>query len=930
MKFSLHPIVLRVPFVFGFLIALCLGLAGCDSSPPASGYTLLTTAKPDAGRMPETVVARPYSGLHQPLDSPSGSLRQFSAKGHVLGFDVGSVLVASGNHALKVEFVNANPIAPQSVPSSGDSKDNKAPALSEVRYPGLWQGIDLSYKAEPNGIAETVWKVEPGADISQARLRYNRPLTLNPDGSLNIRYPIGNLTESAPIAWQEKNGQRKPVTVAFALNSEQELGFKLGSHDPALPVWIDPTLSWNTFLGGNGLYGDFGIAIAVDGSGNIYVTGKSNNSWGSPLRAFAAVGTTSSNAFVAKLDSNGNLLWNTFLGGAGNDEGNAIAVDGSGNAYVVGNSLPPITGVAWGNPIRAFSGRFDAFVAKLDSNGNLVWNTFLGGAGTDYGLAIAVDGNGNAYAAGDSLITWGNPLRAFGGSLAFTGDAFAAKLDSNTGKLVWNTFLGGTGGDSGDAIAVDGSGNAYVAGPSSATWGNPLRAYVNAQDAFVAKLNSLGQLVWNTFLGGAGDDGGGAIAIDGNGNAYVAGRSYTTWGNPQRVFGGSEDAFAAKLDSNTGKLVWNTFLGGEGRDFGDAIRVDSSGKVYVVGTTVYASWGNPQRAYSPGNGEAFTSGDAFTAILDSTGQLVWNTFLGGAGDENGRAIAVDGSGNAYVAGYSLISWGSPLRAYSGGLGDAFVVRLAGDIVNKANQTITFGPVPTVRVGSTATISATGGASGNPVIFTSLTPTVCTVSGINGSTVTGVATSICAIAANQAGNTDYNAAPQIVQPFSVSQGSQANASINCLFNWAEQNYAGLFAPSGTVTAVSGDSTYRYYSSTNAYLRVSSANRHVSYQLAGGASQDVGPLNDWLPVAGCPIPPPQTECLFNWAETNYPGLFAPSGFATAVWDVYTYRYYSATKAYLGVSSVDDHVYYLGQDGAMLDEGPTSYWFPLAGCQ
>ena len=131
-------------------------------------------------------------------------------------------------------------------------------------------------------------------------------------------------------------------------------------------------------------------------------------------------------------------------------------------------------------------------------------------------------------------------------------------------------------------------------------------------------------------------------------------------------------------------------------------------------------------------------------------------------------------------------------------------------------------------------------------------------------------------------------------------------------------------------MSGDTTYRYYSGTNAYLRVASANRHVSYQLAGGDSQDVGPLNDWLPVAGCPIPPPQTECLFNWAEKNDPNLFAPSGFATAAWDVYTYRYYSATKAYLGVSSVDNHVYYLGQDGNMLDEGPTSYWYPLAGCQ
>ncbi len=753
MKLSLHPLVLRGPFAFafGFLMALCFGLAGCDSSPSASGYTLLPTAKPVTGRT-----------LQQTLDSaaPSANLRQFSAKGHVLGFDVGSVLVASGNHALKVEFVNANPVAPQSDQSGGNGKDNKTPALSEVRYPGLWQGIDLSYKAEPNGIAETVWKLEPGADINQARLRYNRPLALNQNGSLNINYSAGNLTESAPIAWQEMNGQRKPVTVAFALNGEQELGFKLGTHDSALPVWIDPTLSWNTFLGGAG--GDFGYAIAVDGSGNVYVTGISYSSWGNPLRAFG-------------------------------------------------------------------SGSYDAFAAKLDSSGKLVWNTFLGGTGMDSGHDIAVDGSGYAYVAGSSDASWGNPQQAFAGK----EDAFVAKFDSNTGQLIWNTFLGSEGYDVASAIAMDGSGNFYVAGSSDASWGNPLRPFSGGSyDAFATKFDSTGQLVWNTFLGGTGLDSGYGIAVDGGGNAYVTGISEATWGNPQRAFGGINNAFAAKLDSS-GHLVWNTFLGGTDYASGDDIAVDESGKIYVAGHST-ASWGSPQQAFGSG-------GDAFAAKLDSpTGQLVWNTFLGGTDYASGDDIAVDGSGNVYLGGSSGATWGNPQRVY-GGSYDAFVAKLASDIITKAN-----------------------------------------------------------------------------------------ASINCLFNWAEQQYAGLFAPSGTATAVSGDYTYRYYSSTNAYLRVSSANRHVSYQLAGGASQDVGPLTDWLPVAGCPIPPPQTECLFNWAETNYPGLFAPSGFATAVWDVYTYRYYSATKAYLGVSSVDDHVYYLGQDGTMLDEGPTSYWFPLASCQ
>ena len=415
-----------------------------------------------------------------------------------------------------MEFVSANPVAPQSDQPGGDGKDNQAPALTEVRYPGLWQGIDLAYRADPNGIAETVWKLEPGADINQARLRYNRPLTLNQDGSLNIRYPTGNLTESAPIAWQEKNGQRQPVTVAFTLDGAQELGFKLGDHDPALPVWIDPTLRWNTFLGGTDH--DSGDAIAVDGSGNVYVTGTSDT-WGNPQRAFGS-------GFVAKLDNTGQLVWNTFLGGTYWDKGNAIAVDGNGNVYVVGYSSS-----TWGSPQRAFGSGEDAFAAKLDSKGQLVWNTFLGGAGYDGGRAIAVDGNGNAYVAGRSSATWGSPQRLFMGASDYPfggGDAFAAKLDNN-GNLVWNTFLGGTDIDYGLAISVDSSGNVYVAGGSLfSTWGNPLRSFELAADAFVAKLDGSGHLVWNTFLGGAGYDHGNAIAVDGSGNVYVAGTSSLT------------------------------------------------------------------------------------------------------------------------------------------------------------------------------------------------------------------------------------------------------------------------------------------------------------------------------------------------------------------------------------------------------------------
>ena len=238
--------------------------------------------------------------------------------------------------------------------------------------------------------------------------------------------------------------------------------------------------------------------------------------------------------------------------------------------------------MTWGNPVRAYSGGFDAFAAKLSAYGSLTWYTFLGGAGTDFGQAIAVDGSGNVYVGGRSNATWrgvNDPMRAYSGDY----DAFAAKLSAEDGSLTWNTFLGGTGSDFGHAIAVDGSGNVYVGGSGNVTWGVPKRALSGSYDAFAAKLSANdGSLTWNTFLGGTGSDSGQAIAVDGSGNIYVGGYSNLTWGNPVRAYSGDYDAFAAKLSAD-GSLTWNTFLGGTGEDSGQAIAVDGSENVYVGG-----------------------------------------------------------------------------------------------------------------------------------------------------------------------------------------------------------------------------------------------------------------------------------------------------------------------------------------------------------
>ena len=383
--------------------------------------------------------------------------------------------------------------------------------------------------------------------------------------------------------------------VYAATNSHTLYGY--GEYNARSPLISDTTLMWNTFLGN---WEDIGMDIAVDAGGNIYVVGVSSHTWGSPIRAFDVI----NDVFVVKLSSDGVLQWNTFLGSSGDDNGRSIALDGDGNIYVLGSS-----DLTWESPTHAHMGDYDGFVAKLDPNGVLLWNTFLGGDGNDDGSAISVDENGDIYVLGVSDADWGcAPVICTVRAYTSGRDVFTAKLDSD-GTLQWNTFLGDSGNDSPGSMGVDNNGDLYLSGSSKTAWGLPLRAYAGDLDAFVAKLNSNGALLWNTFLGGSDHDGAGGIAVDGSGNTYIVGFSNASWGSPVRMFtvgntAWEDDSFAAKLDSN-GELQWNTFLGGSESDNGAAIALDGNENVYVLGSSA-DTWGAPLRAYT-NRRDAFTA-----------------------------------------------------------------------------------------------------------------------------------------------------------------------------------------------------------------------------------------------------------------------------------------------------------------------------------
>ncbi|MDD3814725.1 MAG: SBBP repeat-containing protein [Desulfocapsaceae bacterium] len=564
----------------------------------------------------------------------------------MLGFKNDGVYIAGGDHMLKVEFRGTSggyPLANKKAEVGSDTR-----ALSYVTYNDLWPGVNLVYKATANGIVESTWQIAPGSTPEQIRLHYNAPVEIDSNGNLKISYATGWMRESAPVAWQQIDGRRIPVQIAFNIietsNGDADVGFNLGRYNPAHPLLIDPVLEWNTFMGSSEW--DECYAMTLDDSDNVYLTGISTATWGSPVIAYPGVSGYGS-AFVAKLNSAGALQWHAFLGSSseGNyDKGTSVAVDSDSNVYVAGTSS-----ATWGSPIVAhLGGGGDAFVAKLTSSGSLVWNTFFGSTGSDEGNGIVVDSTANIYFVGTDA-----------------GQAFAAKMNTN-GSLLWNTLMGGKG----LGIALDGSNNVYVVGEGNQSWGTPIVPHPsdgNWSSVFAAKLDNSGVLQWNTFMGSVSTDNGGAITVDSAGNAYVTGTSYADWGTPINPFStGGVNAFVVKL-STLGARVWQTFIGATDVNvWGKAIALDNTGNIHLAGYS-NASWGTPINAFTGGS-------DAYAAKLNSVGSLQWNTFMGSTSVDEGRAIAVGLAGNVYIAGDSEATWGVPITPYAGSR-DAFVAKI---------------------------------------------------------------------------------------------------------------------------------------------------------------------------------------------------------------------------------------------------------------
>lgn len=512
-------------------------------------------------------------------------------------------------------------------------------------------------------------------------------VTVNGNGELVLKTSLGEVHHGSILAYQDIGGERKRVECGFRQEKSGELAFSLGSYDRRYPLVIDP-LVYATFLSGTD-YGSGG-GLAVDGSGNVYVTGRATNGTypttvGAYDTTFDPIGGDNTDIVVTKLNDAGTeALYSTFVGGRYGEAGSSIAIDSARNVYVLGwtssgrgsNDFPVTPGAFDTTPPRDVSWSLnDLVVFKLDSSGSeLLYSTYLGGLYNEWSGGIAIDVDGNAYITGQtSSRDFPKTDGAFQqvpaeNSVDFVWEAFVTKLNADGSDLVYSTYLGGERYDWGVDIAVDAQGNAYVTGETT-SWEFPTTpgAYDRLfeegvswenYDVFVAKFDPTGsRLIYSTFIGETQSDRARGIAVDAQGNAYVTGitessRFPVTPGALDRRFSGESDGFVLKLNPTGSALIYSTYLGGDWDESMYEIALHEGRNAVVVGTTTSENYrttaGAFSRAYSGDN-----QTDVILAVLNETGSgLLYSTFLGARGQDIAADVAVGSGGDVYVGGYT--------------------------------------------------------------------------------------------------------------------------------------------------------------------------------------------------------------------------------------------------------------------------------------
>jgi len=580
---------------------------------------------------------------------------------------------------------------------------SNVPTYKSVSIGEVYEGIELKLKACGNTI-EKLFYVKPGAEPKKIRIKLSdaESLKVNDEGELEVKSDFGDVKFTKPIAYQEKNGKKKYIEVAYSVKGD-EYSFNVGDYDRTKELVIDPLLFSSTYLGGAGR--DEADSICMDEERNVYVAGRTLSA-DFPASSSAGLGGDY-DVFVAKLDRHlTTLLAATIVGGDGWDSAASITThsDPSGNTfvYVTGyTSSPNFPNRPSAVYDTSYNGNGDAFILKVESYVDYYYpnyhhlslrrSTYLGGSNSDAANSIAI--TWRVYVTGHTVSS-DFPTTSDAYDRSFNGgetDAFIATLDLELENLYGSTYLGGRGTDipwSMDIYAND----VYVAGRTCSDNfpADGYRTYLwGSSDAFVSRLDlNLTNLSVSTYLGGGGPDEAKSIYVTGQG-LYVAGwtgsRNFRTTTNAyDRSFNGGEtDAFVVRLNrwfGDLGALEASTYLGGSGNDHAESITV-TGGDVHVTGVTGSEDFPTTSDVYDTSyNG----NGDAFIAHLDEDLEdLSASTYLGGNDNDHANSILVTGMLRVYVAGatYSSDFPTSPIAFHDdtlagyGGDGDAFVSKL---------------------------------------------------------------------------------------------------------------------------------------------------------------------------------------------------------------------------------------------------------------
>jgi hypothetical protein len=608
----------------------------------------------------------------------------FTASG--LTFAIGR---SANRHAVRAEFLDAEPAAPRGVTPAptvvsffrGPKSEWKTGlrTFREIAWRGVWPGIDLVVSAEGDSL-KSLWTVAPGADPSRIAISFSGPesMRVTAEGDLLVSTPRGTFRDGRPVAWQTNaDGHREPVAAAHALERADgaatwRAGFELGGYDPGRPLSIDPVvLTYSGFIGTGP--DTIPCGISLDWEGCAYVCGSTSDA--APVFP-ADVGpytsyTLNTDAFVAKVSEDGtHLRYAGFIGGTNFDCAQAIAVDSSRCAYLVGETystettFPVVTG-----PDLTYNGNGDAFLVKVTAGGTgLEYAGYLGGENSDKAYAVAVDSSSRATFAGTTMSGATSFPATTGPGLTYSGgtDGFIARVNANGASLVYAGYIGGGSFDEARAVAVDSStGSAFVVGSTRSTEGSfpvvlgPDLTYNGGyDDAFAVKVKADGTAFdWAGYIGGVSEELAFGVAVAPGGAVVVAGRVHTNSTGfpvatgPDLTANGDWDSFVMKLDSSTAGILWSGYVGGSGSEYFGGLALDSQGNAYVAATT--GSTASFPVLVGPGTHANGSSDVCVTKVSpDGTG-LIYSGFLGGAGGDSlweGGAIVVSGTGAAYVTG----------------------------------------------------------------------------------------------------------------------------------------------------------------------------------------------------------------------------------------------------------------------------------------